>query len=284
MISRGLGDEANLQSYSAIRLFAQHAQRVHASFTLSTANQLHVLRLCQLVNGMPLGLELAAAWLPLLSCAEIVAEIERDLDFLTDSARHVADRHRSMRVIFESSWHLLSAPEQDVLKKLSVFKGKFQREAARQVTGASLQLLLALLSKSLLQRDAGGRYSMHELLRQYVAEKLAAGSGATALENGSDPVGEAQASHSHYYLRFLQEREAHLLGGGRQQETLTEIGDALENIEAAWYWTATHGGSRPSSRLPKLYFSFATPAAAFRKARPCFSMPLIGWKHLWLMI
>ena len=98
----------DLQNYSAIRLFVQQAQRVQADFTLSACNQEAIVRLCRLVNGMPLGVELAAAWAPLLSCAEIADEIERDLDFLTSSERNVSDRHRSMRAVFESSWDLLT--------------------------------------------------------------------------------------------------------------------------------------------------------------------------------
>jgi DNA-binding SARP family transcriptional activator/predicted ATPase len=161
------------QTYSAVKLFVQQAQRVQADFALSDCNQAEIVRLCRLVNGMPLGLELAAAWVPLLSCAEIAREIERDLDFLTTAARNIPDRHRSMRAVFESTWDLLSEPERDTLKKLSQFKGKFQRETALQITGVSLPLLLALVGKSLLRRDAAGWYDMHELLRQFAADKLA---------------------------------------------------------------------------------------------------------------
>lgn len=178
------GAEAASQSiyaYSAIKLFVQHAQRLRADFALTAANQPDIIRLCRLVNGMPLGLELAATWTPLLSCAEIVAEVERDLDFLTDSSRQIPERHRSLRAVFESSWNLLTDAEQDGLKKLAIFKGKFQREAAIHATGASLQLLLTLFGKSLLRRDTLGRYSMPELLGQYVLEKLAHSSGSAVL-------------------------------------------------------------------------------------------------------
>ncbi|GAB4435826.1 MAG: hypothetical protein Fur0044_33000 [Anaerolineae bacterium] len=210
--------------YSAITLFLQQARRVQPDFTLSPANQAEVIRLCRLLQGIPLGLELAATWLPVLSCAEIVTEIERDLDFLATSVRNVPDRHRSMRAVFESSWHLLSEPERNVLKRLSVFQGGFGREAALQVAGASLPLLLGLLNKSLLRRDAAGRYDMHELIRQYAADKLA-----------QSPLEKAQTADQHcaYFAEFMQQRDQNL-ESAHQIETVREIETELENIQTAW--------------------------------------------------
>ena len=115
---------------------------------------------------MPLGIELAAAWVWVLSCDEIAQEIQRNLDFLTTSARDVPERHRSMRAVFDSSWRMLSATEQRVLCQLSVFRGGFLREAAEQVAGASLPLLSALVTRSLVRRTVAGRYDLHELVQQ----------------------------------------------------------------------------------------------------------------------
>jgi predicted ATPase len=200
-------------SYSAIALFIQLARRVQPDFTLSDANQAEVIRLCRLLQGMPLGLELATTWLPVLSCTEIVAEIERDLDFLATSVRNVPDRHRSMRAVFESSWSLLSEPERNVLKRLSVFQGGFRREAALQVAGASLPLLLGLLNKSFVRRDATGRYDMHELIRQYAADKLA-----------QSPLEKEQTKDQHcaYYAEFMRQRDGRL-ESTQQLETVREI-------------------------------------------------------------
>ncbi len=252
-------DPAN---YSAVKLFVQQVQRVQAGFSLSAANQADVIRLCQLVNGSPLGLELAATWAPVLSCAEIVREIERDLDFLTDSSPDSSDRHRSMRTVFESSWQLLSAVEQAVLQKLSVFRGHFQREAASAVAHASPQLLLALLSKSLLQRDAAGRYSMHELLRQYAAEKLAADLGAT------NRLLETYARHSNYYLSFLKERETRLQSG--QPEAVGEISDALTNIQAAWRWAVAQRYGETLEQAGKSLFLFCQVSNRFQEGEALF--------------
>src|SRR5690606_5536847 len=201
---------------SAVTLFEQQAQRVQANFKITPANQAEVIRLCRLLEGMPLALELAAAWTPLLTCAEITAEIERDLSFLRAAARNRPDRQRSLRAVFESSWERLAPAEQAVLAKLAVFSGAFQRAAAIAVSGASLPALLTLAGQSLLRRDAGGRYDMHELLRQYAAEKLASEPASLA---------ETEARHSRYYLGLLAAQATPL-----QRDSLKAIGDAWENM------------------------------------------------------
>jgi DNA-binding SARP family transcriptional activator/predicted ATPase len=161
----------DVERYSAVQLFAQSARRVRPDFSLST-EQACVLHICRLVEGLPLALELAAAWLKILSCAEVAREIEHSLDFLSTSLRNVPARHRSMRAVFEHSWQLLTQPEQHILRQLSTLRGDFSHEAAEQVTGASLPELVALVDKSLLRITPTGRYRMHELLRQFAAEKL----------------------------------------------------------------------------------------------------------------
>ena len=183
------------QSMSAVQLFAQRARQVKEDFDLER-EKTAVLRICQLVEGMPLGLELAASWVMQLSCEEIADEIESELDFLTTEIRNVPDRHRSIRAIFGYSWERLSAKEQDVLQKLSVFRGGFERKAAKAVTGASLPLLARLVGKSLLSVGENGRYTIHELLRQFAAEKLA--------EN-SLIVEETHRQHCYYFLAFLSD-------------------------------------------------------------------------------
>ena len=244
---------AHLDS-SAITLFVQHAQRVQANFSVTAANQVEVSRLCRLLDGMPLALELAAAWTPLLTCAEITAEIERDLSFLSAATRNRPDRQRSLRAVFESSWDLLPSAEQAVLQKLTVFSGSFQREAAIAVTGASLHELLALTGKSLLRRDAGGRYEMHELLRQYAAEKLA-----------RDPVALAETRHRHsrIYLEFLATHETPLQQDS-QPQSLREIGEAWENIQTAWQRALAQADFEAIHRAGKSLFLFCDTTSRFQ--------------------
>ena len=122
---------------------------------------------------MPLAVELAAGWVEMLSLADIAQEIQQSLDFLETDLQNVPSRHRSIQAVFESSWQQLDKTERDVLSKLSVFRGGFTREAAQAVAGANLRQLAQLVNKSLLQfGKEQNRYSIHELLRQFGAEKL----------------------------------------------------------------------------------------------------------------
>jgi predicted ATPase/DNA-binding SARP family transcriptional activator len=214
------------EDYSAMQLFLQHARQVDVGFSLSPEDVPHLIRICQLVEGLPLGLEMAASWIKMLSCREIAQEIERGLDFLTTSMRDVPARHRSLRAVFDRSWRLLSPSERDVFSRLSVFRGGFQREAAEQATGTNLPLLSALVDKSLLHRDAAGRYGMHEVSRQYAAAKLA---GMPQEEVA------ARDRHCSHFVAFLQQRRT-ALTGGRQRAALDEISAELENVRAAWRW------------------------------------------------
>lgn len=165
---------AEFEASTAVQLFLQQAHRLQPTFVPDDTDKLEIARICELVNGLPLGIQLAAAWVPTLSCAEIAREIEQGLDILRTSLHNCSERHQSMRAVFTHSWQLLSEAEQRTLAALSVFQGGFHREAAIQVAGASIFLLASLESKSLLQRNrAANRYEIHELLRQYAAEQLA---------------------------------------------------------------------------------------------------------------
>ena len=219
----GEGQTAHLAGSEAVQLFHERACHVRQNFSL--ANELtHVARIAQLVEGVPLALELAASWTKLLPCQAIADEIANNLDILSTNRRGIPDRHQSIRLIFDQTWSQLSQPERDVFKRLTVFRGGFQREAAEQVAGATLPLLSALQDKALLRWRANGRYTIHELLRQYAAEKL------TQSEMDWRQV---QNAHCAYYADFLNRREGELMGR-RQVEATGEIEAELENVKAAW--------------------------------------------------
>ncbi len=217
--------------YSAVKLFLSNVRRTQPSFEPTADELTEVVRICRLVEGMPLGILLAAAWAEMLTPLEIAAEISRGLDFLETDLRDVPERQRSMRAVFDHSWNLLTEREREVFQALSVFRGGFTRDAAQKVTGASLRELMALVHKSLLHRTARGRYDMHELLRVYAAEKL----------DGSSAAGDAARDrHSAYYVAALQRWEADLKGP-RQQTALAEMDTEIENARAAWDWAVERG-------------------------------------------
>lgn len=216
--------------YSAVALFIQRARRAYPGFEMKPADKASVARLCRLVEGMPLAIELAATWIRILPPSEIAKEIEHSLDFLKAQMRDVPERHRSMRAVFDHSWQMLSAEEKQVLCKLSVFRGGFQRQAAEQVADASLPVLSSLVIRSLIRRTASGRYDLHELIRQYAETKLA---------EDSDELHAAEERHSLYYLGLLEENETKLFSHD-QLEAKSELTGEMDNLRAAWDWSVNH--------------------------------------------
>lgn len=223
------GDEA-FEKSSAVALFLQRAHRAHVGFSLPAGERSAVVRICQLVGGMPLAIELAAAWVRLLSPVEIEREVKRNLDFLATPTRDLPERHRSMRAVFDHSWKLLAGEEQRVLLRLSAFRGGFSREAAEEVAGATISVLATLMTKSLIRRDGAGRYDLHELLRQFAAEKLA--------ERQDEQTG-TQMRHSNYYLALFQ-RARRRLQSSAQRVVLAQLTTDMDNFRAAWDWAIAH--------------------------------------------
>lgn len=240
---------AEMATYSGVQLFLSTVQRSRPDYTLATADTPAVMTICQLVQGMPLALELAATWMSVLTPAEIAAELTRNLDFLASDLHDLPLRQRSMRAVFATSWRLLTPGEQQIFAQLSVFRGSFTREAAQTVTGASLPVLVRLLHTSFLQQSADGRYQIHELLRQFGEEKLAE---TPTMQTAT------QDRHSHYYLTFVTQRAAGLQGP-QQPVLLHEIGQEIDNIRHGWLWAAAQGNAdRIDRTLEGLYEYYQT--------------------------
>ena len=209
----------------AVTLFIQRACMVQPGFDPSPDELKQITKICQIVEGMPLAIELAAAWLHILTVTEIAAELKQGFDFLATEARDAPQRHRSVRTVFDHSWTMLEPVERQVFMRLSVFRGGFTRQAAQQVTGASLQQLVGLLNKSFLSSEpATGRLEVHELLRQYAQERL---------EQDPQVALSAQDAHAVYFADFMQEGWARLRDS-RQLTALAEIEADIENVRAAW--------------------------------------------------
>jgi DNA-binding SARP family transcriptional activator/predicted ATPase len=208
------------------RLFFQSAQRFQSDYEIRGDEDRTALALiCNLVGGMPLALELAAGWVDALSLNEIAAEIERSLDFLKSDMRDIPERHRGIRAVFDPTWEQLGKGEKDVFMAFSIFRGGCNREAARVITGASYKTLASLSKKSLIQyRSKEGRYTVHELMRQYISEKLA-----------KIPETEAaiQDAHCSYYCTML-EKWGSDLKSAQQSRVVAEIRADYQNILGAW--------------------------------------------------
>ncbi|MBN1429955.1 MAG: tetratricopeptide repeat protein [Anaerolineae bacterium] len=220
-------DHAPLEHFDAITCFVQNARRKRNDFGLKGQEDV-VIHLCRILGGSPLGIELAAALVSVASCTQIVTEVEQNLDVLGTTQRKSPERYPSLRAVFNHSWQLLTHDEQLVFPRLSVFRGGFTLEAAREVAGTTLHNLNGLVAKSLLRAttedNAGIRYQIHETLRQYAEEKL----------NGDPAVLlQMQAAHSAFFVGLLQQ-QSDLWTRGERQTTIAAMSRDLGNIRVAW--------------------------------------------------
>lgn len=215
----------NIQDFDSLQLFAERAKHNKLDFVLEPHLQA-VTKICQLVGGMPLAIELAASWSRLLTPNEIVTELDSSLELLSNKSRDLPERHHSMRSVFEVSWQRLSEQEQTALRKISVFHGGFEKEAARAVAEVDLTILLSLLNKSFVWRDTSGRFSQHPLILQYVQRKT---------NDYPEEKRQTEERHGLYYLELFSEKAPDV---GTQQGA--EILEALEkdfpNFRIAWDW------------------------------------------------
>jgi predicted ATPase len=212
----------------AVHLFLQRAQKVQPGFDPSPVERRQIVDICKIAQGMPLAIELAAAWLYVIDIEEIVEELDKGLDFLAADLRDAPERHRSIRAVFDHTWSLLEKDEQDIFMRLSIFRGGFTREAGQQVTRASLPQIAGLVNKSLLSHDPGtGRFEVHELLRQYAQEQL---------EKQLDASVAAQEAHAAFYAEFM-EQSWEDLKCELQIPALQGIEADIENVRAAWQYS-----------------------------------------------
>jgi len=224
---------ASAQSHSAVTLFLQHVNRVRPGIDIQPEEWLDVVRICRLVQGMPLALVLAAGWANMLSFAEIGAEIDQCLDFLETDLHDLPARQRSMRAVFDSSWKRLSPDEAAVLPRLALFGGGFTREAAQTIGGANLRLLRQLMNRSLISADEQQRYEMHELLRQYALEYLS-----------PDELLSLRQQFVTFFASFMAQQVPIIQRDG-YQEASDLIAKEHGNLAQAWTWLLTAVTEQP---------------------------------------
>jgi hypothetical protein len=209
------------------------------NFEVGPDNYDSVSKICRLVEGMPLAIELAAAWVDVLSIDELASEIEKGTDLLEKRHRDAESRHASIENLFNYTWDRLSIKEQSIFMSLSGFRGGFTRSAAEFVAEANIKDLRALTDKSIIKRDAGGRFRIHELLRQY---------GESKLYQNHELRQRVRGLHTSYYAAFCERRNFDAQAGN-QEELLVEI----DNIRSAWEWAFGQGDY---ASIRKMLFSY----------------------------
>ncbi|MBN1922456.1 MAG: tetratricopeptide repeat protein [Anaerolineae bacterium] len=215
------------EAYGALALFQQRARQVQPRFSLNVSVLPSIIRICQMVEGLPLGVELAAAAVGEQTCSEIAVALERTFDALESPLRDIPTRHRSLRAVFEHAWALMTINEQQCFEALAVFVGSFECEAASAVAGASQTVLTALIAKSLLAFD-GTRYLWHGVTRQYALERLAVSARAEALHD----------QHCTFFSSRVRDGLASL-DGAQGLTALAAWESDRANIKAAWSWAVS---------------------------------------------
>ncbi len=212
----------------AAQLYFRRARRLDPHFNPEEALPA-VVEICHLLQGMPLGIELAAGWSRTFSSTEIARQIGEDLDFLATGSQNVPKRHRSLRAAFLHSWRRLEEDEQSAFAKAAIFRGGFTLDAATTIIGATPMILSTLIDKSMVQRVAPGqgqpdRYSIHELLRQFAEEMLAPAQREVVAQD-----------HCGYFAELVDSEVIHC-GSAGEDAALARISQDLDNIRGAWHW------------------------------------------------
>ncbi len=247
----------DVRASPAGQLFIAAAEAVAGGLEIDETAGKAIARTCNLLQGMPLGIELAASWTAMLSCDEIAEEIQANLDFLESSMPDLPERHRSLRAIFNQSWRLLSEAERQTVQRLALFRGGFTREAAAAVADARLPALQSLVNKSLIKRTDSGtgnasRYEMPEVLRQYAAEHLVANNDYASMAR----------DHAAYFDRFLRSLATELRSGD-QHGALTRVAAEIENLRSAQSWSIGQLEQRGQGKASALSYLTACTRSLF---------------------
>jgi predicted ATPase/class 3 adenylate cyclase/Tfp pilus assembly protein PilF len=222
--------------YDALRLFVDRAATVLPTFRVTPANITHLVQICQRLDGIPLALELAAARIKVLTAEQIAARLDDRFRLLTGGSRTALPRQQTLHALIDWSWELLTAAEQLLLPRLSVFAGGMTLEAVEAVCAGDgldvydmLDLLSELVNKSLVmarrEQAQETRYQLLETIRQYAQERL-------------EPTGQRatlRQRHLNYFLHLGEQAGAALFGPD-QAVWLLRLEQELDNLRLALKW------------------------------------------------
>lgn len=235
-------------------LFRSMAERVKPGFNPTAADWQAIGRICRRLSGMPLGLELAATWVRLMSCEEIAAHLEQSLDFLDGSLGNFQDRHASLRTVLDSTLSALSPEEREGLERLAVFRGSFDLEAAQQVAQVSPALLARLTDHALVQHSEQ-RFRILEVVRQHLGPRVPP---------------STQAAHARHFAGLLHQRSGQLKGGD-QPGAMRSLRAAGDNLRVAWEWAVDRQDSPLITQMSDGLFLLHELRGSYREGIELFS-------------
>ncbi|HSH01450.1 MAG TPA: BTAD domain-containing putative transcriptional regulator [Anaerolineae bacterium] len=220
-------------------LFKQRAHR-YGLHQFTPADDDIIDDLITLVQGMPLAIEMAAAWLRVYSLSDLQQYLHTNLDMWVTPHANQPPRHRSLDAVFDGSWRLLTPQLRTIMTRLSILHNHFTSQAAEYITQATKWELAQLIDYSLLFLGDNGRYHLHPLIKQLAHQKLTP-------QNHT----ETATRHAHYYLEHLAQTGA-TLRGPQSRPTLRQLRPDFDNIRLAWQWVTTHPNLPAAQQLAPL--------------------------------
>ncbi len=218
-------DPESVRKFDALALFLERARRINPDFEFDSQSISAVIRICQMFEGLPLGIELAAGDVWSQSCQIIAEKIHENWNAINAGVSNVSKRYHSLKANLDASWVLLDQKQQIIFSRLGIFEGDFSIQAAQEIGSASADDLTRLANLALLRHDAHGRYELHAVIRQYTRDKL----------NELGLMAEAQRNHVEFYTEFLLSR-TEKIRSNLQKNILDEIQMELRNLKHAWKW------------------------------------------------
>ena len=256
-----------LDACGCARLFVQQVQGIQAGYALKPEDRPYFLRLCRVLQGLPLGLELAAGMLRQLPLKDLAERLEKDPRSLASTRPDRPESQRSLKALFESEWALLGDADRETLAKLAVFRGGFSAAAAQLVCRVRPEALSGLADQCMLAAGEGGRYALPGTSRYFVAAKL---------EDSPAKRDQALDLHARYYCAFLRERERGLMGYD-QARALAELRLEYANIPGAWDRAVDQGWVREVGQAVRCVGLFTDMQGLARDWEPRMERALRLW-------
>ena len=234
------------EQYPAIQLFLSRAQRSQAGFQLSTQDLVHLIRICRHVDGLPLGMEVAAAAMRDYTLRQIADLLEKSPSSLAVGLKDVPDRQRSLWTMMEDFWRQLTAADQAALAYLSVFHNRFNASAAQAVTGLDLRALSNLADQSLVMRPTPYTFALHPLVRQYAFQRL---------QLDTTQAARFQEAHREFFYEYIRRRLPSL--AEYSETAVDELRVVIDDLHQALNWASLRGRSLEAAEgqaMLKRYF------------------------------